>query len=122
MRRPQLDPMTVSETAPAVEIRSGSLEVRLAESAAEIDASQALRYRVFYEEMGAEPTPEMARRRRDFDSFDDVCDHLLVIDHARGEGAAAVVGTYRLIRREMAARCGGVSSASEDHLGTIPPH
>ena len=28
---------------------------------------QALRYRVFYEEMGAKPSPEMARRRRDFD-------------------------------------------------------
>ena len=30
---------------------SASLEVRLAETAAEIDAAQALRYRVFYEEM-----------------------------------------------------------------------
>ncbi|MGB0824183.1 MAG: GNAT family N-acyltransferase [Alphaproteobacteria bacterium] len=35
-----------------------------------IDASQALRYRVFYEEMSAKPTPAMARDRRDFDDFD----------------------------------------------------
>ncbi len=119
MRRPQLDPMTVSETAPAVEIRSGSLEVRLAESAAEIDASQALRYRVFYEEMGAEPTPEMARRERDFDRFDEVADHLLVLDHTRGPGPEAVVGTYRLIRRSAAARAGRFYSAAEYDIATM---
>ena len=30
------------------DLRSGNLEVRLAESSAEVDAAQALRYRVFY--------------------------------------------------------------------------
>src|SRR5271154_7451508 len=118
MRRPQLDPMTTSETAP-VEIRSGNLEVRLAESAAEVDASQALRYRVFYEEMGAEPTPEMARRERDFDRFDEVADHLLVLDHTRGRGPEAVVGTYRLIRRSAAARAGRFYSAAEYDIATM---
>jgi len=92
--------------------------VRLAQSAAEIDAAQALRYRVFYDEMGARPTPEMAAIRRDFDRFDRDCDHLLVIDHRRG----AVVGTYRLIRRAVAARHGGFYSASEYDLGAIPNH
>ena len=47
-----------------------TLEVRLAESAAEIDAAQALRYRVFYEELEARPTPLMKRRARDVDKFD----------------------------------------------------
>ncbi|MDP9127389.1 MAG: GNAT family N-acetyltransferase, partial [Pseudomonadota bacterium] len=65
------------------ELRLGSLEVRLAVSAEEVDAAQALRYHVFYEEMGATPTPEMVARRRDFDAFDEHCDHLLVIDHMR---------------------------------------
>jgi putative hemolysin len=55
----------------------------------------------------------MARLKRDFDSFDGVADHLLVVDHARGSGAAAVVGTYRLIRREAATRHGGFYSAAE---------
>jgi len=94
------------------EIRLGSLEVRLAMTPEEVDASQALRYRVFYDEMGATPTPEMAARRRDFDPFDEHCDHLLVIDHMR-KGAEAVVGTYRLIRREAAAKCGGFYSRGE---------
>lgn len=107
---------------PVVDVRFESLQVRLAGDEAEIDAAQALRYRVFYEEMGAQPTPEMARRRRDFDDFDNVCDHLLVIDHSRGAGADAVVGTYRLLRREVAARSGGFYSASEYDLGAIPDH
>ena len=42
-----------------VDIVSGPLQVRLAESAADIDAAQALRYRIFYEIMGARPLPGM---------------------------------------------------------------
>ena len=33
-----------------INLKSGSLEVRLAENSLEIDAAQALRYKVFYEE------------------------------------------------------------------------
>ncbi len=94
-------------------IVAGALEVRLAENAAEIDAAQALRYRVFYDEMAAKPSPEMAARRRDFDEFDQWCDHLLVIDRKRGLGADGVVGTYRLIRRSVAERLGRFYSAAE---------
>ena len=36
------------------ELRAGNLGVRLAVTADELDAAQALRYRVFYQEMGAE--------------------------------------------------------------------
>ncbi len=93
-----------------VDVWSGSLQVRLAESIADIDAAQALRYRVFYNEMGARPTPQMARIGRDVDEFDACCDHLLVIDHARH---GAVVGTYRLILRNVAALHGGFYTAGE---------
>ena len=95
-----------ASSAEIVRVVAGDFEVRLAENAAEIDAAQALRYRVFYEEMTARPTPEMAARRRDFDAFDTVCDHLLVLDHRRGEGPKAIVGTYRLTRRSAAAALG----------------
>ncbi|MCH8160343.1 MAG: GNAT family N-acetyltransferase [Chloroflexi bacterium] len=54
--------------------------------------------------MAAIPTMEMAALRRDFDDFDADCDHLLVIDHSRADGANKVVGTYRLIRRVAVAR------------------
>jgi putative hemolysin len=96
-----------------VDICSGPLQVRLAETPADIDAAQALRYRIFYERLGAQPLPEMALKRRDIDRFDDECDHLLVLDHNRGVGPDAVVGTYRLIRRETAARLGAFYSANE---------
>jgi putative hemolysin len=108
-----------TEALSIVDVRSGSLQVRLAETMSDIDAVQALRYRVFYEEMGASPSPEMARIERDFDSFDGICDHLLVVDHARGSGAEAVVGTYRLIRRPAAARQGSFYSEAEYDIGEI---
>ena len=116
----EFESMTVAaERVPALDIRSGMLAVRLAERPPEVAAAQALRYRVFYEEMGAEPTPEMARARRDFDRFDEVADHLLVLDHARGSGAQSVIGTYRLIRRSAAARIGRFYSAEEYDISTM---
>lgn len=101
------------------DLRSGNLEVRLAESSAEVDAAQALRYRVFYTEMAARPTAEMAARGRDFDSFDRVCDHLLVIDHNLGSGASGVVGTYRLIRRPAARSAGRFYSSDEYDISLL---
>jgi len=104
-------PMTDQLIQP--DLRMGNLEVRLADSDVEVDAAQALRYRVFYTEMAARPTPEMAAVRRDFDRFDELCDHLLVIDHNRGPGPDAVIGTYRLIRRAAAALAGSFYSSDE---------
>ena len=88
-----------ASNAEIVKVVAGDFEVRLAQNDAEIEAAQALRYRVFYEEMTAEPSPEMAALHRDFDAFDTVCDHLLVLDRRRGDGPEGIVGTYRLIRR-----------------------
>ncbi len=105
--------------ARVVDIASGRLQVRLAESAADIDAALALRYRIFYEIMGARPLPGMAQQRRDRDDFDQLCDHLLVLDHSRGSGAEAVVGTYRLIRREAAQRHGAFYSAAEYDISRL---
>jgi putative hemolysin len=101
------------------EVVSGRHAVRLAHSPDEVRAAQALRYRVFYEEMGAHPSPESRATGLDADAFDAVADHLLVLDHARGEGIDAVVGTYRLIRREAAARAGGFYSAAEYDIAPI---
>jgi len=102
-----------------VQVVAGDFEVRLARTPAEIDAAQALRYRVFYEEMTAHPSPDMALDRRDYDEFDRVCDHLLVLDRRRGDGPEGIVGTYRLIRREAAAKAGRFYSASEYDIGKM---
>ncbi len=116
---PQRQALAPAAPIAVVDVRSARLQVRLAETLGDIEAAQTLRYRVFYEEMGAIPSAEMARHRRDFDDFDGFCDHLLVIDHARGSGPEAVVGTYRLIRRPAAARHGGFYSAAEYDIGAI---
>ena len=104
-------------------ILQGGLEARLAVSEEDIAAAQALRYRVFYEEMRAKASAETARLERDIDDFDAVCDHLLVIDPKRRDLAGGVVGTYRLLRRAEADRNAGFYSAEEydiSHLEEYP--
>ncbi len=100
------------------ELRAADLGVRLAVSPAEIDAAQALRYAVFYDELGAIPDAAAARSRRDVDAFDAVADHLVVLDHA-GSGAPRVVATYRMIGQTAAARAGRFYSAEEFDLGAL---
>jgi putative hemolysin len=85
----------------------GPLEVRLARKKSEIRRAQRLRYKVFYEEMSAVPDALAMLSRRDEDAYDAVFDHLLVID--RGDASdgrrwrrSKVVGTYRMLRQEVA--------------------
>ncbi|MFT5181116.1 MAG: putative hemolysin [Alphaproteobacteria bacterium] len=100
-------------------LQTGTLSMRLAKTDADIDAAQALRYRIFYDEMAAKPSAEAARLRRDFDSFDDVCDHLLVIDRSMGEGADSVVATYRLLRGSVAATHGRFYTSGEYDIANL---
>jgi L-ornithine Nalpha-acyltransferase len=102
----------------AVQASSGTFAVRLAESEDEVRAAQALRYRIFYGEKKATPTAAMRRVARDFDCFDDAADHLLVLDTTERDARAAVVGTYRLIRRTQA-RATGFYSAGEFDLSKL---
>ena len=90
--------------------RSGALEVRLATTAREVEDAQRLRYDVFYREMSAKPSPEMLATGRDFDEYDPVCQHLLVVDHDDG---GKIVATYRLMTSEGAARSKGFYTAGE---------
>ena len=100
--------------AGAVFGRIGSLVTRLADSRQEVDAAQAIRYRVFVEELGAELPVEAMRVQRDFDAFDEICDHLIVLDTSiEGDSADQIVATYRLLRHEVAMRHSGFYSASE---------
>ncbi len=100
--------------------RIGNLETRLARTSVEIDAAQAIRYRVFAEEMGAKLTPDAVRNRRDVDAWDAVCDHLLVLDTAiEGDAQEQIVGTYRLLRQDVAAASGGFYSQTEFDVDTL---
>ncbi len=101
------------------ELRAGNLGVRIASMRSEVDAALALRYRVFFEEMGAIPDRAARQSRRDQDAYDAVADHLLVIDHEIGPGPKGVVGTYRMIQQAGADAVGRFYSASEYDLGPI---
>ena len=81
------------------------LSVRLAQDKRDLEAVQRLRWLVFFEEMGASAgsAPSVCLDR---DEYDDLCDHLLVIDEDR-PADEAVVGTYRLLRENVARKHGG---------------
>ena len=105
--------------------QSGSLEVRLARTPAEIKAAQKLRYKVFFKERGLVPNLKTRLSRRDVDAYDALCDHLLVIDHAAGSRSLLgkklkIVGTYRLLRgNRLKAVNADFYSAGEYELGAM---
>ncbi len=89
--------------------RIGNLEVRLARTKNDLKTVQRLRYRIFYEEMSAVPDAFAIMSRRDEDPFDAICDHLLVVDNGswangrhRWRRRERVVGTYRILRQDVA--------------------
>lgn len=104
--------------------RLGSLEVRLATTAKEIRRAQRLRFKVFYEEMAAVPNGAALLSRRDVDAYDSICDHILVLDHAVKpkpfrKPKPKVVGTYRLLRHEVADRHHGFYTAGEYDIAPL---
>lgn len=105
----------------------GSLEVRLTRKWRDIKLAQRLRYKVFYEEMSAVPSLRAELRRRDEDPYDAVCDHLLVVDEAAatqneswgGLRRQKVVGTYRVLRQEIAEHTLGFYTQSEYDIAPL---
>jgi putative hemolysin len=102
------------------------LTVRLADGAADIDAAQHLRYRVFYEELDAKPDAQALASRRDADRYDPICDHLLVVRKGTALGPeeirvndGEVVGTYRLLRQSVAERTGGFYTQGEFDIAPL---
>ncbi|MCC2097002.1 MAG: GNAT family N-acetyltransferase [Hyphomicrobiales bacterium] len=112
---------------PASLARLGALELRLAVTKNEIRKAQHLRWNVFVRNGGARVDYRSHLRRRDICPFDRFCDHLIVVDHEargkRGQIKPKVVGTYRLLRQEIAEAHRGFYSASEfDISGLLARH
>lgn len=104
--------------------RFGSLEVRLARKKSEIRRAQRLRYKVFYEEMSAIPSALAMLSRRDEDEFDPILDHLLVMDRGDANDGrrwrrSKVVGTYRMLRQEVADRNDGFYTQGEYDIAPL---
>ena len=105
--------MTTKNSNMTVDRIEGQLSAGLARSQAEIDASQALRYRVFGTEMGA--TLHTTLPGRDTDDFDPYCRHLVVRDHGKKD----IVACTRILEGWQASRAGGFYSAGEFRMDAI---
>lgn len=107
----------------AVFERAGPYEIRLATTIKDLKRAQKLRYSIFYEEGDAIASAAAARTRRDLCPFDAICDHLVVIDTQAitpsGERKPLLVGTYRLLRRDVATRHNGFYAQGEFDLAPL---
>jgi L-ornithine Nalpha-acyltransferase len=114
------------DTRTMILAQRNGLTVRLALTAEDVRAAQRLRYQIFYEELAAIADSEARSSRLDTDRFDSFCDHLLVIqdgasDHGHGTAVAGgnLVGTYRMLRQDVAERHGGFYSETEFDLAPL---
>lgn len=99
----------VEDLSPA----KGKLYVELAASPEDIRASQALRYQVFAEELGARLDGE--EPGLDSDRFDAHCQHMLVRERDSGR----IVASTRLLTDALARQAGGFYSQSEFEMDAV---
>lgn len=89
--------------------------VKIAATEEELRAAQALRYDVFVRELGGGGAMIDHEAGLEQDRFDPFFDHMLVTDTARG----MVVGVYRLLRDDQAAKAGQFYSEDEYDLSVL---
>lgn len=102
------------------------LSIRLANSQSEMQAAQRLRYKVFHDELGALQSEFTAVTNLDADDFDEVCDHLLVLRFKTSNSDpllcvddGEVVGTYRLLRQNIALKNNGFYTQREFDINAL---
>ncbi len=94
----------------------GNLQVRIAKDLREVEAAQELRHSIFFGN-GTSRQSKSNVAMRDCDMFDDYCDHLIVLDTTlQGPSYRQIIGTYRLLREDEAAQCGGFYSQAEFNI------
>jgi putative hemolysin len=104
-----------TEAIPPGIVDAGAYRLRFAWTRQDLTAVQALRYRVFNEELG-EGLASSAAHGLDADPRDPWFHHLMISHRDTGE----VVGTYRLQTAVMAASRHGFYSGSLFELGAVP--
>lgn len=95
-----------------------NIHVRLAKTPEEILEAQALRYKVFYEENGAQADEQTRNSKLDRDVFDDYADHVIVV-HTPDDGEEKIVGTYRMLSGAQAQKIGRFYTDSEYDITLI---
>lgn len=108
-------PAASSRNDTATAAPQATLQAHWAQDPALIEAAQALRYRVFAQEMGAQ-MPEVRSRsgqRLDVDRFDAFCEHLVITQTRGAYQEPEVIGTYRVLLPDAARRAGGYYTETE---------
>ena len=112
-----LEPLKTKKNFSKIEV--DNFVIKIAEKKSELKKAQALRYSVFYKEKKAIPTISKKILRLDYDKVDKFADHLIVIDKNSKNIKNKIVGTYRLLRGDIAAHCGGFYTSLEFDLSKI---
>ena len=94
--------------------------LRLAASEEDRRAAERLRYNVFVAELGGDGQLVDHDQRLERDRFDEVADHLVLVDERRDVSALDhVVGVYRLLTERHAAEVGEFYSEAEYDLNRL---
>jgi putative hemolysin len=92
--------------------------IKIAESNFEIKKAQSLRYKIFFKEKKIKKKSFKFLLQRDYDFYDKVSDHLIIIDKNR-EIRDNVIGTYRLLRGNCAKLYRGFYTEQEFDISNL---
>ena len=92
--------------------------IKISQSNLEIKKAQSLRYRIFFKEKKIKRKNFKYLLQRDYDFYDKISDHLIIIDNNR-EVKDNVIGTYRLLRGNCAKLYKGFYTEQEFDLSNL---
>ena len=92
--------------------------IKIAESNFEIKKAQSLRYKIFFKEKKIKRNNLKFLLQRDYDFYDKISDHLIIIDNDR-EFKDNVIGTYRLLRGNCAKLYRGFYTEQEFDISNL---
>ena len=92
--------------------------IKIAESNFEIKKAQSLRYKIFFKEKNIKKKSFKFLLQRDYDFYDKISDHLIIIDNNR-EIRDNVIGTYRLLRGNCAKLYRGFYTEQEFDISNL---
>ena len=95
--------------------------VKIAETDFELKKAQHLRYKIFFKYEKAKNKPINKIFKRDFDFYDKVSDHIIIIDNNINNNEN-VVGTYRLLRGNFAKIYKGFYTEQEFDISNLKKH
>ena len=92
--------------------------IKIAESNFEIKKAQILRYNIFFKEKNIKRNNLKFFLQRDYDFYDKISDHLIIIDNNR-EIRDNVIGTYRLLKGNCAKLYRGFYTEQEFDISNL---